>query len=861
MLIIRCLQQGSLFFVLSCFGIWCIQQHPSIQNNIQSTLLSLLAQELNATIAIKQSNINLLTGTCTLLHGKVTPTLYPQTSWSFQKAHVRIAFWQSIFAHKLSLIITLHDVQANTIIQDGYVCPLVEHIYTIIALQNPLIPCTLHTITAHNVTITLTGKSQKSITAEFVGSCAIKKETTNTRIATFQGTCEGSLRLLHETTAPFYHISATWGEHASTIMINNKQHTTHHVHINLHDQLITADGTASTQDIIEALKLHNLLSEPNTTLTSLLLKTTDTLCSFNLQHTKNTGGVGSMSFSNPAYGSLTHQLVWNNNLTELSCTGTNQRPIVSGKRWLIAKDGIRTTYYHHQQHLAATINLMLHDTIHNNSHALVCDVQRIQDELVCTGTLDDFAIHAIFQLDPIIKLKRASLSLHKKEIASCTQRDALPIITGTFHYALLERFLPDLPNIIPASSSSLFAIMINGSNQETLTGTIELASGHLYMPGCMNIITQGKSDWTYLCSTKTLLITQATARFAQGLCHCPIGSITFDENGTFKTCNLQVLIKNLLLNWKHDIYALISASGNLHKKPHDDTWHINGNLVINKGLVKAFPTINPTSSNSAPLESLIPFPIKGSLHITNKNPLEIKTPFLSSFFDLNLHLSAVSADPSSLRTITCDGTIKLDGGNIEIGSYKLLIEHGELICHSGIGHSPYIRFTAKNRINIYALTMHVSGFLDNPNVDFETTPHLSTEQIIGLLFAGTEQATIQTNMASMLIKKIYVSLDKQLQQPKKKYTPWQILGQSLKHIQFTPDFTDARGQASVKGIIAVDIGNRLFGRAQKGLNTNDDFVFEVDYLLTDTFYGKITKNHHGDIGAEIEVRLRLPSMT
>ena len=78
----------------------------------------------------------------------------------------------------------------------------------------------------------------------------------------------------------------------------------------------------------------------------------------------------------------------------------------------------------------------------------------------------------------------------------------------------------------------------------------------------------------------------------------------------------------------------------------------------------------------------------------------------------------------------------------------------------------------------------------------------------------------------------------------------------LKYIQITPDFTDQSGRGGIKGSLLIDVSDRLHARIQKNLASQEDLSIEIEYAITDDIYIKAIKDQRGDLGAEVELRIK-----
>ena len=84
-----------------------------------------------------------------------------------------------------------------------------------------------------------------------------------------------------------------------------------------------------------------------------------------------------------------------------------------------------------------------------------------------------------------------------------------------------------------------------------------------------------------------------------------------------------------------------------------------------------------------------------------------------------------------------------------------------------------------------------------------------------------------------------------------------LISKTLKYIQITPDFSDKTKLGGLKGSISVNLNDQLRAKVQKSFNLQKDFSAQLEYFLSDDINVKLVKDHHGELGSEIELRLKL----
>lgn len=167
-----------------------------------------------------------------------------------------------------------------------------------------------------------------------------------------------------------------------------------------------------------------------------------------------------------------------------------------------------------------------------------------------------------------------------------------------------------------------------------------------------------------------------------------------------------------------------------------------------------------------------------------------------------------------------------------------------------------INLLAKNRIKKYLVSLSVAGPLQQPTIFLESNPALNEEQIIALLFAGSETVNLKADLPIIIMQNLHKLIfgDRQALPPAQRF--FKKLTTPLKYVQITPNFTDQSGRGGIRGTISVDINKQLHAEIQKNFTMQDDFAFQLEYFLSDDFNVKAIKDARGDIGTELELVYR-----
>ena len=146
--------------------------------------------------------------------------------------------------------------------------------------------------------------------------------------------------------------------------------------------------------------------------------------------------------------------------------------------------------------------------------------------------------------------------------------------------------------------------------------------------------------------------------------------------------------------------------------------------------------------------------------------------------------------------------------------------------------------------------------MQKPTILLESTPELTEEQIVGLLLSGSENASLQADLPVMLLQNLDSFIFKNNKNSKHAGL-FDKISKTFKYIQVTPNLTDTADAGKLKGSISVNFNDQLRAQIQKNLDLQKDFSAHVEYMLSDDINLKVIKDQRGELGSEVEMRLKL----
>ncbi len=432
------------------------------------------------------------------------------------------------------------------------------------------------------------------------------------------------------------------------------------------------------------------------------------------------------------------------------------------------------------------------------------------------------------------------------------------VLKGQAAWPLIKSFLDQSTRRLILGNQCVFDLHIDQRDLSDIAGSITMTQGRLHIPDYYNLIQGAQANLHFNTTTKQLDLDHCAITMSKGSIVCPWARFTLDDNYQLKTAYAPLQINNMFVNWHKDFFGVVY--GNLIINKAEKTQPIvSGSLALKKSILKgSLFTKNGTSSpeltGGIPAMPDLAWPCALDIAITTQNPLKVKTPALEALALLDLKVKTI--DQSSLfHAPSITGTITLNGGYLRFLQHNLHIEHGTIQFLPNNFNNPIIELIAKNRINKYAITLQATGSLQRPTMALESTPELTEEQILGLLFLGSEKVTLQSDLPAMLLCNLD-SLFLNTQTSPKMNVFLDTLGKTFKYVQITPDLSQA-STSKVKGAISVNLTPQLRAQIQKSFDAEKDFSARLEYALSDNVNFSVVKDQRGELGSEVEFRLKL----
>ncbi len=417
---------------------------------------------------------------------------------------------------------------------------------------------------------------------------------------------------------------------------------------------------------------------------------------------------------------------------------------------------------------------------------------------------------------------------------------------GTLSYTFIKNLVRDM-----------FDYDLSGKGTFNITGTYDKQrlQAHLYtegmtirLPETYNFISSVSGDCNIDLPQKRFELNNFVTQFHKGSFSCSRALIELNEQFELSFLHAPFKINKCFLNWKDDFFAVTSGACVLQKQS-GNPYSIDGFMVIEKGQLKE----NPLSQKGQQEVTQFVVPsflftdtaLNLNLSLITRDPLYIKTPQLQSRAVVDVKLT------NTAKNIKLSGALNLLGGMIQFPYKPLYITRSEIRFLNDHSYDPVIDFVAQGMVKKYAITLSVSGTVQDPHIVLNSNPVLTEEQIIALLFTGSIEESLNIMVPTLVMRNIEAFLFGAAT-----YSESDHWFDPLKKIRIVPSFTDQTGRGGFRGALEIDVSDHLHAKIQKNFSLSEDTRIEVEYLISDDMSIRALKDERSDVGAELEMRFK-----
>lgn len=482
----------------------------------------------------------------------------------------------------------------------------------------------------------------------------------------------------------------------------------------------------------------------------------------------------------------------------------------------------------------------------------ICEHEKLAASMRCIGTLkadrEGFDLNGTvgncsLQLCGIASfpfIQRARLYQNEQELIAATVENGETSLCVDYNF--IHQLLPEN---VRKHSIGQGTIQFDGNiSKEKAIGSLHLNNGTIHVPMTDNFIDSFRCGVAVDVQDKKLVLSDCMIGFHHGALTSSRMTFFFDQWGVPTFINAPIIIDNWFANWQKHCTSLFSGTLNLVKE--QEKVSLEGALFMDESRInQSFLTEQMQRTfKGAPLfwmQKLDKWYIDCKC-ITRK-PITIDTSLCKTMCSIDTHITGLMRNPN----IT--GVITLLGGQLYFPHKSLNITKGRLNFTGQKWHEAIIGLYAKRRIKRYMVDMHVSGSVCKPQVDFNSHPALTTEQILALLLGGSEKGALSTSVPAIVFHNAYSWLFGLNDASSQDGTFKQFM-RAFNRIHFVPTVS----KKGLRGALQIDLTDDFHATIAKDFANHEQTSLELEYQLNNALSLRGKRDERGDMGADVELR-------
>lgn len=378
-----------------------------------------------------------------------------------------------------------------------------------------------------------------------------------------------------------------------------------------------------------------------------------------------------------------------------------------------------------------------------------------------------------------------------------------------------------------------------------------LRSGALRLSQSHNLLRNFTGSLLLDLAHKKAILKETRAVFDKGALRIPQGQISFTDEYGIHALHVPCIVQSLLVNHGKEVSAVLAGALILSSST-ESGMQVKGYMALERARCNTAALAGLKSPHaSGAFTKMSKDPIHCDVLIETKHDMHMKMPFMHAALQGQFIVRGV------LSHLEYAGTLRIHEGKFLFPYHPLTINRGTIHFIANKFDDPLIDFDARGKIRNYHIRMHCSGTAQEPHITFESSPPLTEEQILTLLFAGSQEGSLSMIMPAMAMHRLKNIVLGEGDQPSSTGHYLKKLLSPLRFIRFVPHFNDQTARGGLRGAIEVDVTDHMRAIIQKNFSISEDSKIEVEYYLSDEITLRAVKDERSDIGAEIEVRWKL----
>lgn len=544
------------------------------------------------------------------------------------------------------------------------------------------------------------------------------------------------------------------------------------------------------------------------------------------------------------------ELIYNQERNKGKFTITNPTSLYHDKDsyWHIPPYEFTVSARYAKKELTGTYNTNIKHRLHNAHHTVAGTLATENTKIHIDGTINDqrYNLHADLATYPYL-ISGEYLSAQNRQLLAFASKNNSSEYVGSIHIPFIRSLINAQYGSELQADGDLVIDAILDEKNKTINGSINLIDGVARIGQTYNFIDGFSTKYHYDIAQRLLTARDITCHLHSGHAYCNKAVCMFDNAWNITWLHIPLTINRCLITVEQDLFAIIS--GYLLCTKRESASSINGFITIDQSQLKEnifSMALQKKMLHNRPAQDTWWRSIACNLSLYTKEFMHIDTLFLEADAQANLHIDHTLGEPS------LTGSIILPSGSLFFPYKPLTIMNASIIFNPGRIDDPDIFVLAKNKIKKYTVTLQAQGPLSQPQLMLDAIPALSQEQVVSLLFVGSEEQLLNTmipalifqNIKGMLFGAHHISLFERYLKPKGR--PFSI--------NLVPSFVDQTGRGGLRAAVEIEIGDRWRALIQKNFSLTEDTRFELEYFLSDDISIRGIRNERSDFGGEVEMK-------
>jgi hypothetical protein len=423
-------------------------------------------------------------------------------------------------------------------------------------------------------------------------------------------------------------------------------------------------------------------------------------------------------------------------------------------------------------------------------------------------------------------------------------------LAGSVSFVLMQKLLHNYCDYDVIGNGKVSLAVMRTDNNE-IACNIRFRDNVIRLPHTYNSIKEFQAFCTIDWFGKKIVGRDILIKLHRGTIISERITCLFDSNFNPVFAHIPFGFESCLLDIKKDLFALLSGSFVYTISPSCQSL-LRGMIIIERAQLNeslfSESFLNRITQRSFYDDFKQKKLFMYDFTIETKNAINVRTPFFQTQARANLYVSGTSDEPS------VTGSVLFSGGTINFPYKPLYINKGSILFAPGHIDNPFIDLTAQNTIRNYHTLLRITGTRNSPLITFSSTPPLTEEQNIALLFTGSPEESLNIVMPALLMQNIKGMLWGERTPFLSSNSYFASLLTPLKRIHLLPRLSDQTGRGGLRGAIEIELSDRWRALIQQNFSLSEDTRFELEYLASDNISARVFRDERRDIGGELEIR-------